>query len=73
MTVNAYDRFALNEYLSAFPDDLTFDEVLALLMRRDDEVLVWEAFDRHPAMEVADYILLLRDNLMRDFIPREDK
>lgn len=71
--MNAYEHFALNEYLSAFPNDLTFEGVLDLLLDEDDEVCVWEAFEYHSPTEVADYITALRDNLVRHFIPREEK
>lgn len=70
--MNVYERFACAEYLSAFPDDVTFDEVMEMLLDRNDEVLVWEAFDREHPSNVYEFICNLRELLERTFIPREE-
>ena len=35
--MNSYERFALNEYLSEFPERLNFQEIINVL-RRDEEL-----------------------------------
>lgn len=70
--MNAYERFACAEYLSAFPNDVTFDEVMAMLLNRNDEVLVWEAFEHEHPSNVYEFISNLRDALALTFIPREE-
>jgi len=75
--MNAYEYFALNEYLYAYPDDRTFDEVLGMLtgdvIDETDEVIVWEVFESIPPRAVAEFIETLRDKLYGSFIPREEK
>ena len=70
--MNVYERFACGEYLSAFPNDVTFDEVMAMLLDRNDEVLVWEAFEHEHPSNVYEFISNLRDALALTFIPREE-
>jgi hypothetical protein len=75
--MNAYEFVALNEYLSAYPDDRTFDEVMGMLtgdvIDETDEVIVWEVFEHMPREAVAEYIDNLKDTLERNFIPKEQE
>ena len=57
------ERFALMEWLSEFPDDKTYDEII--LMLKDDDVgddwsypdiSVWEVVEEYPLDQVADFI-----------------
>lgn len=70
--MNAYERFACAEYLSAFPDDKTFDEVMQMLLDRNEEVLVWEVFEHKPPEVVLDLIVGLERGLSEQFTPREE-
>ena len=70
--MNVYERFACGEYLSAFPNDVTFDEVMQMLLDRNDEVLVWEAFEHEHPSNVYEFISNLRDALALTFMPREE-
>ena len=70
--MNAYEHFACSEYLSAFPCDKTFDEVMQMLLDRDDEVLVWEVFEHHKPEIVLDLIVGLERGLSTWFVPREE-
>jgi hypothetical protein len=70
--MDIYERVACAEYLSAFPDNVTFKEVMEMLLDRNDEVLVWEAFDREHPSNVYEFICNLRELLERTFIPREE-
>ena len=55
------ERFALMEWLSEFPDDKTYDEII--LMLRDfnhtwthEDLSVWEVVEDYPLDQVADFI-----------------
>jgi hypothetical protein len=51
------ERFALNEWLSEYPDNATFDDVLYLLLDDDDvTVIPWEAIEDHPRRSIAEFI-----------------
>jgi hypothetical protein len=50
------ERFALNEWLSDYPHDLTFDEVCELLRDEDESVTVWQWFEGYPATEIIEHI-----------------
>lgn len=69
--MNAYERVACMEYLSAFPDDKTFDEIMDMILDDDYDVIVWEAFARVPLKDVVQYIKNMKDVLEENFIPRE--
>lgn len=53
--------FALNEWLSDFPDNLTYAEIIASLRDPDnqwcaDDISVWELVENYPSDEIADMI-----------------
>jgi hypothetical protein len=50
------ERFALNEHLSEFPDNKTFEEILELILNEDESVIIWEPFENYPADDVVDII-----------------
>ena len=55
------ERFALMEWLSEFPDDKTYDEII-LMLRGDEsqwkheDIDVWEVVEKHTLDQVADFI-----------------
>jgi hypothetical protein len=40
--------FALNEWLTEYPDDMTYDEVCEMLLDEDERVVVWQWFECMP-------------------------
>ena len=50
------ERFALNQWLAAYPPDKTYQEVLELLGAYHPDVTVWEMTESHPHEYVADLI-----------------
>jgi hypothetical protein len=50
------ETFALNEWLTEYPDDLTFDEVCALLLDEDESVVPWQWFETMPPTELVENI-----------------
>jgi len=49
-------RFALNEWLSEYPRELSYDEVIDLLREEDELVAVWSWFERLPTHELIENI-----------------
>lgn len=47
---------ALAEYLSRFPEHMSYERVLTLLSIADERVLVWGAFDNHSPEQVIELI-----------------
>ena len=56
------ERFALNEYLSEFPDDKTFEEIIELILNEDESVIIWEPFENYPAEDVTEMIENTKDH-----------
>jgi len=53
------ERFALNEWLSEYPDDLSYGEILELMSVDDwtvDEITVWEVVENYTLDQVSDFI-----------------
>ena len=49
MTMTHAQAFSLNEWLSDYPDDMTFDEVIDLIRNEDDRVTPWIWFEHTPS------------------------
>jgi hypothetical protein len=53
------ERFALNEWLSDYPDDMSYGEILELMSVDDwtiDEITVWEVVENFTLDQVSDFI-----------------
>lgn len=68
--MDEYQRFALNQYLCDYRDDVTYTDVLRMVQERSDEVVVWEPFEDYPPESITKFIDSLVDSLRRTFIPR---
>lgn len=55
---NAAETFALNQWLSDFPVDMSFDEILDLLHTEkyldSDDIIVWEPVEDYPGADIAE-------------------
>jgi len=47
------ERFALGEWVSIYPADMDYDDVLTCIAKGDDRVIVWSVLDK---FDVADII-----------------
>lgn len=60
------ERFALMHYLTEWPDDMEFDDVLETIGSDDpdiyNQVLVWEPFEYYMADSLCGLIEQLRDD-----------
>ena len=53
------ERFALNEWLSDYPEDMSYGEILELMSVDDwtiDEITVWEVVENYTLDQVSDFI-----------------
>ena len=50
------ERFAINEWLSEYPDDKTFDEIMDLIREDDESVTAWELVEHYPAADLIEVI-----------------
>jgi hypothetical protein len=55
------ERFALNQWLSDYPADMTYDEIIAMMKDeantwRTDDIDVWVAVETFPLANVAEFI-----------------
>ena len=55
------ERFALNQWLSDYPEDMTYDEIIAMLDESKHEwvhesLCVWELVEHHTLDQVAEII-----------------
>ena len=53
------ERFALMEWLSEFPDDKTYDEIIEMLNVDDwsnPDLSVWEVVESHDLSQIAEFI-----------------
>lgn len=57
------ERFALNEWLTEYPENLTYDEILELLREEDESVTVWRWFECIPTTDLIENI----DNTQQHF------
>ena len=50
------ERFAINEWLSDYPNDATFDEIMDLIREDDESVTAWELVEHYPAADLIEII-----------------
>jgi len=65
------ELFALNEWLSDYPNNLEYDEVLELLRDEHESVIVWQWFENMPPIDLIENI----DNTRSHFatVTKEDQ
>jgi hypothetical protein len=50
------ERFALNEWLSDYPSEASYDEICDLILDDDESVTVWQWFENTPSAELVENI-----------------
>lgn len=50
------ERFALGQWLSDYPDDKTYDEVLSMITEEHEDVILWETIENYPPESVIEII-----------------
>ena len=54
--MNTAERFAINEWLSEYPEDKTYDEIMDLIYEEDESVIPWELVEHYPAADLIELI-----------------
>lgn len=65
-------RFALNEWLSDYPDGPSYDELLSMIEAGSDEIAVWVVAQDYPGYQVAEMVEGTRQhfhNVTRGWLP----
>ena len=50
------EHFAVNEWLSEYPNDKTFEEIMDLIYEEDEAVVPWELVEDYPAAALIEII-----------------
>lgn len=50
------ERFAVNEWLSDYPEDKTFDEIMDLIYEEDESITPWELVENYPTADLIEVI-----------------
>ena len=50
------ERFALGQWLSDYPDDKTYDEVLSMITEEHEDIILWETIENYPSDSVIEMI-----------------
>lgn len=50
------ERFALDEWLSDYPEDVSYEEVLKLILIGSDEISVWAVAEDYPEYQIVEMI-----------------
>ena len=50
------ERFALKQWLSSYPDDISYSDVLALVRKDDDSISRWYLIENCTAWDAVEFI-----------------
>ena len=54
--MNTAERFAINEWLSEYPEDKTYDEIIDLIYEEDESINPWEPVENYSAARLVQII-----------------
>ena len=54
--MNTAERFAINEWLSEYPEDKTYDEIMDLIYEEDESINPWEPVENYSAARLVQII-----------------
>ena len=69
--MNAYQKFALDHHLFAYPENASFEEVLEMIENYDDAVELYSVFCGEDVSDVIENIHSMAESAARLFVPRE--
>jgi len=67
------EKFSLDEWLSDYPENLTYDEVCDLLLDEDASVCAWQWFETMPPTELVENIENTRSHFEHTIIDMKEK
>lgn len=65
--MNKYERFAANQFLTYFPDDISFEKLIQLILDHDIDIVVWEPFENDCGSTIVGWIEDLAAEALRVF------
>lgn len=65
--MNKYERFAASQFLTYFPDNISFEELTQLILDHSEDVVVWEPFENDCGSTVVEWIEDLAAEALRVF------
>lgn len=69
--MNEYQKFALDWFLSSYPEDKTYDDVIQMLRDYNPDVEPWHQFIDMEVDELIEFIDTMSEHLSKRFVPRE--
>ena len=68
--MNSLDKcmaVVIGHFLSDYPSDKSYDEILDLIREEDPDVTIWEPFENYHPDDVIEYMENLKLTLMQEF------
>jgi hypothetical protein len=69
--LNAYEKFALNHFLSSYPEGYDIQSIFNMMLEYSEDVLVWDMFFNEEPADVIREIETMIITLEQSFVPRE--
>ena len=69
--LNVYEKFAVNQFLSYYPENASFDEIIEMMRDYNEDVTVWDPFFDAEPEEIVEAITNMIDALQDTFVPKE--
>lgn len=70
--MNVYEKFALQEYVSEYPEGKTFHEILEMIENDSEDILLWDPFVYMELEVVSGLISELAQDLQMTFYAKEE-
>ena len=70
--MNVYEKFAVNQFLSYYPENATLDEIIEMMRDYNEDVTVWDPFFDAEPEDVILSIENMVEDLKKTFIPKEN-
>jgi len=67
--LDAYETHIANFFLSAFPQPISWEDLLDKIEKEADEVLIWEPFEDFDRDNVIRWMEESKSSLMGSFVP----
>ena len=68
--MNVYERFAVSQFLSYYPEDVSLAQLFLMLREYNEDVEVWDPFFDAEPEDVILSIQNMIEDLEKTFIPR---
>lgn len=65
--MNKFEQFAIDFYLSDYPENTDFLTILGLIQNRHDSIIIWHPFENENTLELCDLIVDFKCSLENTF------